>query len=205
MAMVANMGNASSFCGASRQPDSGLFSWWAVMMTLASLSLLSWFRFWNRCSTQVSCRFIRRSTQHAGVLALTWVVFPWCGSPMRAQPALAITALFTGMMGLAQLCVERPAAGDMAYVVFAASALWALARGTTSSSLFALLVLLYAFMVLVGGISYWRKATRLIPGQKRGRPARTNAGGGAAGLRTTRNRRPGKSTPRVACSSPLRA
>ena len=86
MAMVANMGNASLILWSFKDSlTPGLFSWWAVMMTLASLSLLSWFRFRNRCSTQVSCRAIRRSTLHAGVLACwRWpgVVFPWCGSPM---------------------------------------------------------------------------------------------------------------------------
>ena len=41
MAMVANMGNASLILWSFKDSlTAGLFSWWAVMMTLASLSLL---------------------------------------------------------------------------------------------------------------------------------------------------------------------
>ncbi len=56
-----------------------------------------------------------------------------------------------------------PLASVAYVVVFAASALWALARaGEPQFLAYALLVMLYAFVVLVGGISYWRKATALI-------------------------------------------
>ena len=166
MAMAANMGNASLILWSFKDNlTPGLFSWWAVMMTLASLSLLSWFRFRNRCSTQVSCRAIRRSTLHAGVLALAWGCLPvvWFADAGHSQQ-VAITALFTGMMGAGAFVLGALPLASMAYVaVFAASALWALARaGEPQFVAFALLVLLYAFMVLVGGISYWRKATALI-------------------------------------------
>ena len=166
MAMAANMGNASLILWSFKDSlTAGLFSWWAVMMTLASLSLLSWFRFRNRCSTKVSCRAIRRSTLHAGVLALAWGCLPvvWFADAGHSQQ-VAITALFTGMMGAGAFVLGALPLASMAYVaVFAASALWALARaGEPQFVAFALLVLLYAFMVLVGGISYWRKATALI-------------------------------------------
>ena len=162
------------------------------MMTLASLSLLSWFRFWNRSSTQVSCRAIRRSTLHAGVLALAWGCLPvvWFADAGHSQQ-VAITALFTGMMGLAPLC--------WAPCRWRAWRMWQCsqhrpcghwrAQENRSSSLCP-----SGAAVCVHGAGrrhfVLAQGHRADPGQKRGRPARTNAGGGAAGLRTTCNRRP---------------
>ena len=99
------------------------------------------------------------------MLALAWGFLPvvWFADAGHSQQ-VAITALFPGMMGAGAFVLGALPLASMAYVaVFAASALWALARaGEPQFVAFALLVLLYAFMVLVGGISYWRKATALI-------------------------------------------
>ena len=95
------------------------------------------------------------------------------------------------MMGLAP-SAGRPAAGEHG-VCGSVRSVGLVGSGTrrrTAVRRFALLVLLYAFMVLVGGISYWRKATALILARNEAVRHEANAGGGAAGLRTTCNRRP---------------
>jgi PAS domain-containing protein len=67
------------------------------------------------------------------------------------------------MMGLAP-CAGRPAAGEHGVCgsVRSIGLVGHWHAGEPQFIAFALLVLLYAFMVLVGGISYWRKATALI-------------------------------------------
>ncbi|MFX9154087.1 hypothetical protein ABTN53_19680, partial [Acinetobacter baumannii] len=80
------------------------------------MSLLSWFRFRNRSSTQVSCRTIRRSTVHAGVLALAWGFLPvvWFADAGHSQQ-LAIAALFTGMMGAGTFVLGALPLASVAY------------------------------------------------------------------------------------------
>lgn len=169
VAMVANMGNASlvlwSFQGSL---TAGLLTWWAIMMTLATVALASWAKFWRRRSTRVSCRGIHRSTWHAAVLGLVWGCLPvaWFGEASHSQQ-LVIATLFTGMMGAGTFVLGALPLASLAYVlIFTASAIWALARaGEPQIMAIAILVVLYAVMVLVGGISYWRKATALLLSQ----------------------------------------
>lgn len=169
IAMVANMGNASlvmwSFKG---QWTTGLIAWWAVMMTLATLSLASWAKFRHRRSTQVSCRGIHRSTLNAVILALVWGIMPvvWFAGAGHSQQLL-IAALFTGMMGAGTFVLGALPLASLAYVlIFAAASVLTLVRAQEPQTLLiALLVGLYALMVLLSGITYWRKATALLLSQ----------------------------------------
>ncbi len=169
IAMLANMANASLVLwGFKGQWTTGLIAWWAVMMTLATLALASWAKFRHRRSTQVSCRGIRRSTLNAVVLALLWGVMPvvWFGGAGHSQQLL-IAALFTGMMGAGTFVLGALPLASLAYVlIFAAASVLALIQAGEPQTLpISLLVVLYAIMVLISGITYWRKATALLLSQ----------------------------------------
>ena len=169
VAMVANMGNASLVLWSFQATlTTGLVVWWAIMMTLAMLALGSWAKFWRRRSTRVSCRGINRSTLHAAILGLVWgfLLVAWFGDASHSQQ-LVIATLFTGMMGAGTFVLGALPLASLAYVlIFTGSAVWALGRaGEPEIMAIAVLVVLYAIMVLVGGISYWRKSTALLLSQ----------------------------------------
>ena len=169
VAMVANMGNASLVLWSFQATlTTGLVIWWAIMMTLAMLALGSWAKFWRRRSTRVSCRGINRSTLHAAILGLVWGFLPvaWFGDASHSQQ-LVIATLFTGMMGAGTFVLGALPLASLAYVlIFTGSAVWALGRaGEPEIVAIAVVVVLYAIMVLVGGISYWRKSTALLLSQ----------------------------------------
>lgn len=169
LAMAANLGNASLVLWAFHgQWTTGLLVWWGVMVMLASMATWRWLTFRRKPLPVVSCRGIHRTTLHAALLAAHWAVLPiaWFADASHGQQ-LAIATLFTGMMGAGTFVLGALPLASLAYVLlFAASSLIALLM--TRDPLLAgvaVLVGMYAAMVFLGGISYWRKATALMLSQ----------------------------------------
>ncbi|WP_440110601.1 putative bifunctional diguanylate cyclase/phosphodiesterase [Acidovorax sp. BL-A-41-H1] len=169
VAMAANVGNASLLLWAFHgQWTVGLVAWWCVMVIMASMATWRWLTFRRKPLAVVSCRGIHRATLHAALLAANWAVLPiaWFADASHGQQ-LAIATLFTGMMGAGTFVLGALPLASLAYVLlFAASSLIALLM--THDPIMAgvaVLVGLYAVMVYVGGMSYWRKATALMLSQ----------------------------------------
>lgn len=167
--MVANVGNASLLLWAFHGHwTTGLLVWWGVMVLMASLAMWRWATARSRPFPTVSCRGIRRSTLHAGLLAANWAVIPiaWFADAGHGQQ-LAIATLFTGMMGAGTFVLASLPLASLVYVsIFSLSSLIALL--STQEPVMAgvaVLVFIYAAVVFVGGMSYWRKATALILSQ----------------------------------------
>lgn len=116
----------------------------------------------------MSSRGLRKSTLHAALLAANWAVVPlfWFGDASHGQQ-LAIAVLFTGMMGAGTFVLAALPLASLVYVtLFTASSLAGLLM-TQHPILWAvaLLVGVYAAVVYLGGLSYWRKATALMLSQ----------------------------------------
>lgn len=168
-AMAANVGSASLVLWAFRgQWSTGLLMWWGIMVGIAALALGNWLRFRHRPLQMVSCRGINRSTWHAALLAAAWGFMPVTWFP-GASPGqqLVIATLFTGMLGAGTFVLGALPLASLAYVsLFTASSLWALASaGEPMMRGVAMLLGFYAPMVLVGGLSSWRKATAFLLSQ----------------------------------------
>lgn len=169
IAMVANVGNASLLLWAFRgEWTPGLIAWWLLMAGMGSMAGWRWVTFRRKPLPIVSCRGIRRSTWHAAFLASAWAVMPmaWFADASHGQQ-LAIATLFTGMMGAGTFVLGALPLASLAYVtLFAASSLVTLLmmRDPIMAAV-AVLVLVYATMAYIGGLSYWRKATALMVSQ----------------------------------------
>lgn len=169
VAMTANVGNAGLLLWAFQgEWTVGLLAWWGAMVAMASMATWRWLTFRRKPLPVVSCRGIHRATLHAALLAANWAVLPiaWFADASHGQQ-LAIATLFTGMMGAGTFVLGALPLASLAYVlIFAAASLVALLM--TNDPVMAgvaVLVGMYAAMVFVGGMSYWRKATALMLSQ----------------------------------------
>lgn len=168
-AMAANVGSSLMVLWAFRESmPRGLLLWAAALLLLAAAGTVNWYRNRHRTLEGASPRALHRATRHAAVLAGVWALMPlvWFPGATPAQQIL-IVALFTGMLGAGTFMLSPLPHAAMVYAaIYTVSALGALARtGDPAFGPVAVLLCLYAPMVVLGSLNGWRKATALLASQ----------------------------------------
>ncbi len=167
--MLVNIGNALLIVWAfSPGVPPGMWVWLGVLVSYCGLALVNWRMRGDRLREMASPRALHRATTHAIFLAGLWGVMPvvWFPDATVGQQ-MTVATLITGMIGAGSFVLSPLPMASLAYIaVFSLSALWTLWRAGNPALLgVAVLVGLYSFMVAIGSLAAWRKATALIRSQ----------------------------------------
>jgi PAS domain-containing protein len=145
-----------------------LLLWAAALLLVAGAGTVNWYRHRHRTLDGASPRALHRATRNAALLAGVWALMPllWFPGAAPAQQIL-MAALFTGMLGAGTFMLSPLPHAALTYAgIYTVSALGALARtGDAAFGPVAVLLCLYAPMVVLGSLNGWRKATALHASQ----------------------------------------
>ncbi|MFO6421404.1 putative bifunctional diguanylate cyclase/phosphodiesterase [Hylemonella sp. W303a] len=167
--MVANFGSGVLTL-LSFTPDIplGLWVWMFALCAVCGLAMLNWLRRRGRPVLTASSRSVRRATVHALLLASVWGVLPllWFeGSSVGQQ--LPLVALISGMLGAGSFVLSPLPYASLAWAgAITLGSIGALINvGSAPAAKVALLVGLYAPIVVIGSLVNWYKATALLRAQ----------------------------------------
>ncbi len=150
-------------------PARALWAWAALLLGLAVLGVVGWWRARRRMPTLASPRAVSRATWHAALLglgrgALAAVWFP----DASAQQQLLVACLICGMIGAGAFALSTMPFASLAYAsVMSIGALIALARaGLSLRWEISLLLLCYTGVVMLSALNMARKSTALLRSER---------------------------------------
>lgn len=167
--MIANFGSgALTLWAFSPGIPFGLWIWMAALCAVCGMAILNWARRRGRPVLSASPRSVRRATLHALLLASAWGVLPllWFdGASIGEQ--LTLVALISGMLGAGAFVLSPLPYASLAWAgAISLGSIGALIlAGSAPAATVALLVSLYAPIVVIGSLVNWYKATALLRAQ----------------------------------------
>jgi diguanylate cyclase (GGDEF)-like protein len=167
--MAANVSSVGLVLWCFRsQMHPGLLAWAALLVGLACLGLLGWFRQRGREFQRASGRPLHRATAHAALLATGWAVLPLVWFP-TAEPGqqLLVATLVAGMLAAGAYVLSPLPMASLAWAgILTLAALGALLQ-TTDAALagVALLTCFYGPVLAIGAQSASRKHVLVLRSQ----------------------------------------
>ncbi|WP_175485633.1 EAL domain-containing protein [Pseudoxanthomonas sp. GM95] len=162
--MSANIGSCLLVLWAFQDQDAhpAIWAWAAFSLLLSATTLTNWWNRRHQALLVASRQAMRHATLHAALLACTWAAMTVTWFP-HATPSqqLLISTLVTGMLGAGAFVLSPLPLACMAYTgIYTLAAIVALWRtGQPVLASVALLLVLYALIVVLSALSSWHKAT----------------------------------------------
>lgn len=163
-AMLANIASAALVLWAFKDAlSTSLLAWFFGMVAVTGPAWIAWWRGRKSTLRTASRSSVHRATVHALLLAMAWGILPlgWLGHASAGQQLL-LSTLFAGLLGAGAFLLSPLPRASLTYVVMMVIyALGGLARISDREPMaptIAVLLTLYAIIVMLGALMHWRKA-----------------------------------------------